>query len=238
MRASWSRRPRCTASPSSVPEPMETVFISWYDGGEVFRSGLTFQRGAGRIFYFSPGHEIYPIYHDKNVRQVSEERSEMGGTIRRRPGPGMRQAPNVPIERRRSRSLRRGRNCTPPAKPGCGELSCASSSSAPAAWRRRMPSPSPPNRTSRSLPAVEPHPERLAAFAAEHNIPNRFTSLDEAIAWGEFDAAANVTPDARPLPDDDAAHRGAESTSSARSRSRPTIPSPGRWPMPPKPPAS
>ena len=43
--------------------------------------------------------------------------------------------------------------------------------------------------------AVEPHPERLAAFAAEHNIPNRFASLDEAIAWGEFDAAANVTPD-------------------------------------------
>ncbi|HET7714512.1 MAG TPA: Gfo/Idh/MocA family oxidoreductase [Bauldia sp.] len=43
--------------------------------------------------------------------------------------------------------------------------------------------------------AVEPNPERLAAFAAEHNIPNRFASLDEAIAWGEFDAAANVTPD-------------------------------------------
>jgi trehalose utilization protein len=56
--------------PFVVPEPMETVFISWYDGGEVFRSGLTFQRGAGRIFYFSPGHEVYPIYQDKNVRQV------------------------------------------------------------------------------------------------------------------------------------------------------------------------
>jgi trehalose utilization protein len=56
--------------PFLVPEPMETVFISWYDGGEVFRSGLTFQRGGGRIFYFSPGHEVYPIYKDKNVRQV------------------------------------------------------------------------------------------------------------------------------------------------------------------------
>jgi len=56
--------------PFVVPEPMQTVFISWYDGGEVFRSGLTFERGAGRIFYFSPGHEVYPIYHDKNVRQV------------------------------------------------------------------------------------------------------------------------------------------------------------------------
>jgi trehalose utilization protein len=56
--------------PFLVPEPMQTVFISWYDGGEVFRSGLTFERGAGRIFYFSPGHEVYPIYHDRNVRQV------------------------------------------------------------------------------------------------------------------------------------------------------------------------
>jgi trehalose utilization protein len=56
--------------PFAIPEPMETVFISWYDGGEVFRSGVTFQRGGGRIFYFSPGHEVYPIYHDKNVQTV------------------------------------------------------------------------------------------------------------------------------------------------------------------------
>ena len=56
--------------PFTIPEPMETVFISWYDGGEVFRSGVTFQRGGGRIFYFSPGHEVYPIYHDKNVQTV------------------------------------------------------------------------------------------------------------------------------------------------------------------------
>jgi trehalose utilization protein len=56
--------------PFTIPEPMETVFISWYDGGEVFRSGVTFQRGGGRIFYFSPGHEVYPIYHDKNVQMV------------------------------------------------------------------------------------------------------------------------------------------------------------------------
>ena len=41
--------------PFAVPEPMETVFVSWYEGGEVFRSGLTYQRGAGKIFYFSPG---------------------------------------------------------------------------------------------------------------------------------------------------------------------------------------
>jgi len=56
--------------PFAVPEPMETVFVTWYEGGEVFRSGLTWQRGAGRIFYFSPGHETYPIYHQAEVHQV------------------------------------------------------------------------------------------------------------------------------------------------------------------------
>jgi len=56
--------------PFTVPEPMESVFISWFSGGEVFRSGLTWQRGAGRIFYFGPGHETYPIYHDSNVQKV------------------------------------------------------------------------------------------------------------------------------------------------------------------------
>ena len=56
--------------PFTVPEPMETIFTSWFAGGEVFRSGMTWQRGAGRIFYFGPGHETYPIYHDANVKRV------------------------------------------------------------------------------------------------------------------------------------------------------------------------
>ncbi len=56
--------------PFSVPEPLETVFLSWFQGGEVFRSGLTYRRGAGNIFYFRPGHETYPTYHDETVQQV------------------------------------------------------------------------------------------------------------------------------------------------------------------------
>lgn len=56
--------------PFSVPEPLETVFISWFQGGEVFRSGLTYRRGAGNIFYFRPGHETYPTYHDATVGRV------------------------------------------------------------------------------------------------------------------------------------------------------------------------
>jgi trehalose utilization protein len=56
--------------PFSVPEPLETVFISWFQGGEVFRSGLTYRRGLGNVFYFRPGHETYPTYHHKLVGQV------------------------------------------------------------------------------------------------------------------------------------------------------------------------
>ncbi len=53
-----------------IPAPKEVVFITWYEGGEVFRSGVTFERGYGRIFYFAPGHETFPIYYDKNIRRV------------------------------------------------------------------------------------------------------------------------------------------------------------------------
>ena len=58
------------SEPFSVPEPLETVFISWFQGGEVFRSGLTYRRGAGNIFYFRPGHETYPTYHDETIGKV------------------------------------------------------------------------------------------------------------------------------------------------------------------------
>lgn len=53
-----------------VPAPEELVLISWFEGGEVFRSGATYRRGKGKIFYFRPGHETYPTYHHKNVQQV------------------------------------------------------------------------------------------------------------------------------------------------------------------------
>ena len=46
------------------------MFISWFEGGEVFRSGVTFQRGAGKILYFRPGHEAYPTYHNPLVLKV------------------------------------------------------------------------------------------------------------------------------------------------------------------------
>jgi trehalose utilization protein len=53
-----------------IPAPDSLVFVSWYEGGEVFRSGCCFQRGKGRIFYFSSGHETYPIYYQPEVQRV------------------------------------------------------------------------------------------------------------------------------------------------------------------------
>jgi trehalose utilization protein len=53
-----------------IPEPDQLIFISWFEGGEVFRSGCVFNRGLGRVFYFRPGHESYPIYHNKTVLKV------------------------------------------------------------------------------------------------------------------------------------------------------------------------
>jgi trehalose utilization protein len=53
-----------------IPAPDELFAVSWFEGGEVFRSGCTFRRGKGKIVYFSPGHETFPIYHDANVRRI------------------------------------------------------------------------------------------------------------------------------------------------------------------------
>jgi trehalose utilization protein len=53
-----------------IPAPDELIFISSFTGGEVFRSGCTFRRGHGKIFFFSPGDQDYPVYHHSDVRRV------------------------------------------------------------------------------------------------------------------------------------------------------------------------
>lgn len=93
--------------PFSVPEPDETVFLSWFEGGEVFRSGLVYRRGAGRIFYFRPGHETYPIYHNPGIQRV------LTNAVRwaHNPAPAwstVDDAPNVPIDRAPERIEERG----------------------------------------------------------------------------------------------------------------------------------
>jgi len=53
-----------------IPQPETLVFVSWFTGGEVFRSGCCYTRGQGRIFYFRPGHESFPTYHHPEVQRV------------------------------------------------------------------------------------------------------------------------------------------------------------------------
>jgi trehalose utilization protein len=53
-----------------IPAPDRLVFVSWFSGGEVFRSGCCYGRGRGRIFYFRPGHEEYPTFFNPGVRRV------------------------------------------------------------------------------------------------------------------------------------------------------------------------
>jgi trehalose utilization protein len=53
-----------------IPQPDELILVSWFEGGEVFRSGFTCHRGQGKIFYFRPGHETYPTYYNEQVRRI------------------------------------------------------------------------------------------------------------------------------------------------------------------------
>lgn len=53
-----------------IPAPDELVFIGWFEGGEVFRSGVTYTRGKGKIFYFQPGHESNSSYRNPAVRRI------------------------------------------------------------------------------------------------------------------------------------------------------------------------
>lgn len=53
-----------------IPAPETLVFVSWFTGGEVFRSGCCYTRGRGKIFYFRPGHETYPTYYQPEVQRV------------------------------------------------------------------------------------------------------------------------------------------------------------------------
>jgi trehalose utilization protein len=56
--------------PFGIPNPDEIVFVSWFQGGEVFRSGCCWKRGNGKIFYFRPGHESFPTYYQPEIQTV------------------------------------------------------------------------------------------------------------------------------------------------------------------------
>ena len=80
--------------PFGIPAPDEQIFISWFEGGEVFRSGCTWKRGNGKIFYFRPGHETYPIYHHPAVKLVLKNAARWAAPEGSR---WIDECPNVPI---------------------------------------------------------------------------------------------------------------------------------------------
>jgi trehalose utilization protein len=101
--------------PFAIPTPDEMVFITWFEGGEVFRSGCTWKRGNGKIFYFQPGHETYPIYHQKEVRLVIKN------AVRWARPEGSRwidTCPNIPIEQAPEKLVQKGESLHKPGEAG------------------------------------------------------------------------------------------------------------------------
>ncbi len=83
--------------PFGIPTPDELIFISWFSGGEVFRSGCTWYRGNGRIFYFRPGHETYPSYYQPEVQRVITNAVRWARPTVRIPDDCPRSAPLEPL---------------------------------------------------------------------------------------------------------------------------------------------
>ena len=81
-----------------IPAPDELVFVSWFKGGEVFRSGACFTRGAGRIFYFRPGHETFPTYFDPRIQRVIANAARWAAPVQREHPTVHRRNPEQPLE--------------------------------------------------------------------------------------------------------------------------------------------
>jgi trehalose utilization protein len=79
--------------PFAIPAPDEQVFISWFEGGDVFRSGCCWKRGNGKVFYFRPGHETYPTYLNPTIRRIVANAVEWA----RPEGRWIDSCPNTPV---------------------------------------------------------------------------------------------------------------------------------------------
>lgn len=66
-----------------IPQPDELVFISWFEGGEVCRSGCCYKRGRGKVFYFRPGHESYPTYYNPDIQKVLANSARWAAPVQR-----------------------------------------------------------------------------------------------------------------------------------------------------------
>ena len=102
-----------------IPAPDELVLVSWFEGGEVFRSGCTWRRGRGRVVYLRPGHETHPTYFDPGMRRLianavrwaSGAHGDAPDRTATR-GPSSRRPRGSPHARAGRRSARRPRRCS------------------------------------------------------------------------------------------------------------------------------
>jgi len=101
--------------PFGIPSPDEQVFISWFEGGEVFRSGCCYFRGNGRIFYFRPGHETYPTYHHPQVQLVMRNAVKWAKC---QGGIWKDGCPNVPVDKAPEKITTKGPTMHKPGEAG------------------------------------------------------------------------------------------------------------------------
>lgn len=101
--------------PFAIPTPDEQVFISWFQGGEVFRSGCTWKRGNGKIFYFRPGHESYPIFHHPTVKLVLKNACRWAAP---EGAPWIDRTPNIAIEQAPEPLVKQGSGIHKPGEEG------------------------------------------------------------------------------------------------------------------------
>ena len=69
--------------PFGIPQPDNLIFVSWFQGGEIFRSGAAYYRGEGKVFYFRPGHETYPTYYNEQIRRVISNAAKWAAPVDR-----------------------------------------------------------------------------------------------------------------------------------------------------------
>jgi len=101
--------------PFAIPNPDEVIFLSWFEGGEAFRSGCTWKRGNGKIFYFRPGHETYPTYFQEDVRRVLRNAVHWARPEGHR---WIDSCPNVPIEKAAEKIVQKGDSLHRPGEAG------------------------------------------------------------------------------------------------------------------------
>ena len=109
------RTRKCYGEPFGIPAPDETLLVSWFAGGEVFRSGCTWKRGNGKIFYFRPGHESYPTYHQPEVQLVLRNAAHWARPEGSRWIDG---CPNVPVEKAPEKNHGPGCHAAPTGRGG------------------------------------------------------------------------------------------------------------------------